>query len=57
MGVKILGTVPAPDPVPPGWTPVGHYVKVTGISTCFKARSPSTDLFRQVRATSVTLMN
>ncbi len=56
IGIKVLGSVPQPDPLPPGWTPVGHFVTVTGISSCFKAASPSTDLFRQISATQVNLI-
>jgi hypothetical protein len=56
IGIKVQGAVPPPPSPPPGWTPVGKYVKVTGISTCFKAASPSTDLYRQIWATQVVLM-
>ena len=56
-GVKVLGTVPPPQPTPPGWTALGKYVIVTGISSCFKAASPSTDLYRQIRATEVVIVN
>ena len=56
IGIKVQGTVPPPPSPPPGWTPLGKYVKVTGISTCFKAASPSTDLYRQIWATQVVLM-
>ena len=48
-GIKVLGTVPDPDPV-------GKHVIVDGISSCFKATSPSTDLYRQIRATEVTVV-
>ena len=52
-GVKVLGTVP----VQQGVDPVGKYVIVTGVSSTFKAPSPSTDLYRQVRATEVVIVN
>lgn len=48
-GIKVIGSVP----VASGVSPVGKYVKVTGISTCFRAASPSTDLYRQIWATKV----
>ena len=54
IGIKVLGTVPPPDPLPEGWNPIGHQVIVTGISSCFK---DGTDLFRQIRATEVRLVN
>ena len=53
IGVKVLGSVP----VGQGVDPVGKHVFVTGISTCFKAASPSTDLFRQIRPTQVVLVD
>jgi hypothetical protein len=56
LGVKVLGTVPQPSPLPPGWTAKDKYVQVTGISTCFKAPSPSTDLYRQIAATQVVVL-
>lgn len=56
VGVKVMGSVPQPDLLPPDWNPVRHYVKVTGISFCFKAALPSTDLFRQIVATHVDLV-
>ena len=49
-GVKVLGTVPDPSPD-------GKFVKVTGASSCFKADAPSTDLYRQIRATQVVVVN
>ena len=49
IGCKVLGSVPSA-------TPLGTYVKVTGISTCFKATAPSTDLYRQISATQVVLI-
>jgi len=52
-GLKVLGTVP----VPQGVDPVGKHVRVTGISSCFEAESPSTDRYRQIRATGVTLLD
>jgi C1A family cysteine protease len=52
-GVKVLGTVP----VQQGVDPVGKYVIVTGVSSTFKAASPSTDLYRQVRATEIVIVN
>ena len=52
-GVKVLGTVP----VQQGVDPVGKHVIVTGVSSTFKAPSPSTDLYRQVRATEVVIVN
>ncbi|MCX6375827.1 MAG: lectin like domain-containing protein, partial [Armatimonadetes bacterium] len=56
-GVKVLGTVPPPQPTPPDWTALGKYVIVTGVSSTFKAASPSTDLYRQVRATEIVIVN
>ena len=53
IGVKVLGSVPQPTPLPPGWTPVGHYVTATGISSCFKV---TPDLYRQISATQVVLV-
>ncbi len=55
-GVKVIGSVPQPSPLPAGWTPVGKCVKVTGISTCYKAASPSTDLYRQIWPTQVEVI-
>ena len=49
LGVKTLGIVP----VEVGEDPVGKYVKVTGISSCFKVGS---DLFRLIRSTEVTVI-
>ena len=51
LGVKVLGVVP----VGQGEDPVGRFVKVTGISSCYKAPDPSTDLYRVVRATQISL--
>jgi len=56
VGIKVQGMVPPPPSPPPGWTPIGHYVTVTGISMCFKAASPSTDLYRHIWATQVVLV-
>ena len=52
IGVKVLGTVP----VEAGVDPVGKYVKVTGVSSCFKGTSPDTSLYRQIRAADVTVI-
>ena len=49
MGVKALGTVP----VQQGQDPVGKYVKVTGISSCYK---PGSDMLRLIRAIEVVIM-
>lgn len=46
LGVKTLGTVPDPDPV-------GKYVEVTGISSCYR---PGSDLLRLIRSTEVTII-
>jgi len=48
MGVKALGTVP----VQQGQDPVGKYVRVTGVSSCYK---PGSDMFRLIRATDVVI--
>ncbi len=52
VGVKVLGTVP----VAPGEDPVGKYVIVTGISSCFKGDLPDTNLYRLVRSTDVRIV-
>ena len=52
-GVKVLGTVP----VGQGEDPVGRYVIVTGISSTFKATAPATDLYRQIRATDIVVVD
>jgi len=51
-GVKVLGTVP----VEAGVDPVGKYVKITGVASCFKGTSPDTSLYRQIRAADVTVI-
>lgn len=53
IGIYVLGSVPPPQPTPPDWDPVGSYVRVTGISSCFKSGE---DLYRQVRAVQVVLV-
>ena len=51
-GVKVLG-----PSSPPRFAPKqGSYVKVIGISTCYKAASPSTDLYRLIQAKGGTVM-
>lgn len=52
IGIKVLGTVP----IGQGENPIGRFVKVTGISSCFKAPAPDTDLYRLIRATQIALM-
>lgn len=47
-GVKVMGTVP----VGQGQDPIGRFVEVTGISSCFQ----SVYLYRLVRATDVVLV-
>jgi hypothetical protein len=47
-GLKVVGAVP----VPAGTDPIGRYVAVTGISSCYKFGG---DIYRLVRATSVQL--
>lgn len=49
LGVKTLGTVPVEE----GQDPVGKYVKVTGISSCYQSGS---DLFRLIRSTQVSII-
>lgn len=49
-GIKVHGTVPGEG------DPTGKYVKVTGISSCFKGISPDTSLYRRIRATEVTVI-
>lgn len=49
IGVKVLGTVPVQE----GEDPVGKYVKVTGISSCYKVGD---DLRRQVRSREVEII-
>lgn len=49
IGVKVLGTVP-------GANPVGKYVKVTGVASCFKGTAPDTSLYRQIYAREVTVI-
>ncbi|MCX6377445.1 MAG: hypothetical protein NTU88_15650, partial [Armatimonadetes bacterium] len=51
IGIKVLGTAPVGE----GENPVGRFVRVTGISSCFKAPDPGTDLYRLIRATDVLL--
>ncbi len=53
VGIKVLGAVP----VQQGENPVGKYVKVTGIASCFKGAVPDTSLYRQVRAREVTIIH
>lgn len=52
VGVKVLGAVP----VQQGGNPVGKYVMVTGVVSCFKGTSPDTSFYRQVRAREVTVI-
>ena len=49
LGVKTLGTVPVEE----GQEPVGKYVKVTGISSCYKVGD---DLLRLIRSTEVSII-
>lgn len=51
IGIKVLGTVPVGE----GEDPAGRFVRVTGISSCFKSPAPDTDLYRLIRATDVLL--
>ncbi len=51
-GVKVLGTVP----VGVGEDPVGKYVWVTGVSSCFMGVYPDTDLYRMIRATDIQVV-
>jgi len=52
-GAKVLGSVP----VGQGEDPVGRYVIVTGVSSTFRAAAPSTNLYRQIRATDIVVVN
>ena len=49
LGVKTLGTVPVGE----GQDPVGKYVKVIGISSCYM---PGSDLLRMIRSTEVSIV-
>lgn len=51
-GVRVLGAAPVNE----GEDPVGRYVRITGISSCFKAADPGTGLYRQIRAVDVQLI-
>lgn len=55
LGVKVMGTVPAPDPLPEGWDAVGHFVAVTGISSSYKHGSTNRDMYRLLLSTQVNL--
>lgn len=49
-GVKVLGSVPGPG------DPIGRYVKVTGISSCFRASLPSAYVYRRILATGIVVI-
>lgn len=52
-GIKVLGSVP----VTQGEDPVGEYVIVTGVSSCFKGTGSDTKLYRLIRATDVSIVD
>ena len=52
-GAKVLGMVPVAE----GVDPVGKYVIVTGVSSCFKGASPDTNLYRLIRSTQVQVVD
>lgn len=54
VGVRVRGIVPVPGSAPADWNPVGKYVTVTGISSCFLV---GPDLQRLVDAVTIELLN